>query len=130
MFSAIRKVSFQAQIGPYQSLEELQAAVSRELPGTVLVPSGANLTQGPIKNAAGVELGLWHGAPFTMLHPVSFTAYTGPCATLDDLETVLVREVPGAVLVAPKKHFLESEHSGDIHNSAGQVIGQWIEVHA
>jgi hypothetical protein len=127
MFYVLRKCSFSAQLGPYESFPELQAAAAREIPGTVLVTQGANVTQGPIKNAAGNQIGTWHAPPFAMQYPVHLTAYTGPCETLDDMEAAIALEVPGAKLVPPARHLLKSEHTGNVTDSQGRIVGQWYE---
>jgi hypothetical protein len=128
MFSVVRPVSFNAQLGPYESFTELQAAVAREIPGAIIVPGGANATQGHAKGASGEDLGMWHSVPFTFVHPVSFTAYTGPCETIEELQVKIAQQVPGAVLVPPAKRLLGSEKVGEVRDSSGRVIGQWIEV--
>lgn len=127
MFSVHRPVSFSAQIGPYETFAELQAAAQRQIPGVVLIPPAPNATQGQIKTASGTDLGLWHSPPFTMVYPVSFTALTGPADTMDDLQIALSKEVPGALLTPPVKHLLKNANTGNVVDSQGRVIGQWYE---
>ena len=127
MFSAIRNVKFNAQIGPHETFAELQAAAAREIPGAVLTgPPNANTTQGKCKGADGGDLGLWTGPPFVLTHPVSLTTYTGPFETLDELQIAVSHDIPSAVLVPPAKG--SSGHAGEIRDSAGRNAGQWIEV--
>ena len=127
MFFALRKVSFSAQLGPYESFAELQAAAGREIPDAILVTHGANLTQGPIRNSTGSDIGTWNAPPFTLHHQVSLTACTGPSDTIEELEIALCKEVPGAKVLPPVKHFLENEHMGNVADSSGNVIGHWYE---
>jgi hypothetical protein len=100
------------------------------MPGTVLIPAPANSTQGRIKGASGEDLGIWNSPPFSMHHPVSLTAYTGPFETMDDLQVAISHQIPGAVLVPPaKKGVLKgSEYSGEVRDPAGNTVGTWIEV--
>jgi hypothetical protein len=129
MFAAIRHVAFSAQLGPHETFAELQAAASGAIPGAVLIPPVQNSTQGRCKGAGGEDLGLWHGPPFVMAYPVAFTAYIGPFETLDELQVAVSHQVPGAALVLPVKHLLgASDHLGEVRDSAGHNVGQWIEV--
>jgi hypothetical protein len=122
MFTAIRTVTLNAQLGPFQTFEELQAAASREMPGAVLIRG--NASSGDMKNAQGFVVGTWT-LPFQLLHPVTLQAITGPVDTFEELQSAVSAETPGTVLhVANPK---VDKHSGEITNSLGQVTGKWTE---
>jgi hypothetical protein len=122
MFQAIRKVTVNAQLGPYDTFEELQAAASREMPGSVLIRG--NATSGDIKNAGGFVVGKWT-MPFQLLHTVSLNAITGPFDTFEELQEAVSKETPGSILrlANPKV----DKHSGDVTDSQGVVTGKWYE---
>jgi hypothetical protein len=122
MFHAIRKVTLNAQLGPFDTFEELQAAASREIPGAVLIRG--NATSGDVKNAQGYVIGKWT-LPFQLLHPVTLNAITGPFDTFEELQAEIAKEAPGTVLhVANPK---VDKHSGDVTDSQGNVVGKWTE---
>jgi hypothetical protein len=126
MFSMLRPLSFSAQLGPYDTFAELQAAAGREIPGSILIPAPSNSTQGRITNASGADLGLWHSPPFTLAYPVSLTAYTGPCETVQDMQTAISKQIPGALLIPPVKG-AKDQKSGEVQDAQGNTVGHWYE---
>jgi hypothetical protein len=129
MFAAIRGVSFNAQLGPFETFAELQAAGSRELPGSLFIPAAsANVAQGLCRAADGSPLGTWHGPPFSMSYPVALRSYIGEFDSLDELQVAVAHVIAGAVMVPPNKKLFGSEHRGDIMDASGHVAAHWIEV--
>jgi hypothetical protein len=122
MFTAIRTVTLNAQLGPFDTFEELQAAASREMPGAVLIRG--NATSGEVKNAQGYVVGKWT-LPFQLLHPVTLQAITGPLETFEELQEAVSAETPGAVLHVANPKI--DKHAGEITDSLGAPIGKWTE---
>jgi hypothetical protein len=125
-FQLVRKISLNAQLGPFGSFTELQSAVAREMPGCVAIPPLPNALSGECKSADGALIGRWEADPYRLVHPVSFTAYTGPCDTFEELEEAAGREIPGSKLLKPAKGS-KDQHSGDVTDSLGRPIGKWQE---
>lgn len=122
MFTAIRTVTLNAQLGPFDTFEEFQAAIAREIPGAVAIKGHAN--SGEVKSASGAVIAGW-SSPYQMVRPVTLNAITGPLDTFEGLQAAVSAETPGTVLhVANPK---VDKHSGEITNSTGQSVGKWTE---
>jgi hypothetical protein len=126
MFQLVRKISLNAQLGPFGSFAELQSAVAREMPGCVVIPPLPNALSGEVKSAEGAVMGRWEAEPYRFIHPVSFTAYTGPTDTFEELEVAAAAEIPGAKLLKPVKG-AKDQHAGIVTDSLGTPIGEWRE---
>lgn len=123
MFQAIRKLVVMAQLGPFESFEELQAAVTREMPGTVVI-RGTGSSGGEIKDAQGFVGGSWT-MPYQLLHQVNANAITGPVETFEELQVAIAAEAPGTTLRLANPKI--DKHSGDVVDSLGSVVGKWTE---
>lgn len=113
-----------ALAGPFETLEEMQAAASRIVPGAVIVRQNAH--SGEVKNAQSQTVGAWSAAPYQFTRRVAFTALVGPCATFEELQEAAQRELPGSRL-APPDPKAEDKHAGDVKDSLGNTIGTWTE---
>jgi hypothetical protein len=122
MFQTIRTVTLNAQLGPFDTFEELQAAASREMPGSVLIRGGAS--NGEVKNAQGYVTGSWT-LPFQLLRPVTLSAITGPTDTFEELQAAVSAETPGTVLHPANPKI--DKHAGEVTDSLGQAVGKWTE---
>jgi hypothetical protein len=64
-FSMMRKITVDAQLGPFETFSELQSAAATEHPGTVLIrpdPKGfpkQTLKSGDVHDAQGHIVGTW-----------------------------------------------------------------------
>jgi hypothetical protein len=123
MFQAIRKVTLNAQLGPFETFEELQAAASREMPGTVLIRGNA-ASGGEVKDANGFVSGKWT-MPYQLLHPVTHQALTGPVETFEELQVAIAKEAPGTTLRLANPKI--DKHSGEVVDSLGAIVGKWTE---
>ena len=123
MFQLIRNLSLNVQLGPFGTFEELQAAAA---PGIVLIAAVPNATSGDYKSADGT-VGRWTSPPFSLIHPASFTALTGPYDTFEELQAAVSRQIPGTVLVPAAKN-AKNPHVGFANDSQGRPIGEWQET--
>lgn len=122
MFTAIRTLSLHQHLGPFQTFEELQAAIGRERPGSVAVYS--NTGSGDIKGPQGQVIGGW-SSPYQCAYPITVNVLTGPVDTFEELQFAVGKDAPWAALRAPNPKV--DKHSGDVVDSQGNAIGKWTE---
>ena len=127
-FSSLQKIAVNAQLGPFQTFEELQSAVAREMPGAVVLPANPKQGQngGEIKNSSGAVIGGW-SMPFNTIRPLTLNVYCGPYETYEELQSAVALQLPGSTLVAAGPHAKDA-HSGDVRDSQGHIDGTWTEA--